>query len=301
MKNKKIIPVLLVAIVISMFAPQTVEAAPRQMPDGTTFDAEYYAQTYPDVAAAVGSDETALYNHYVQFGKAEGRKTYAAAATTESPVASSGNAAVGNSVTDKIMSLKTTYPDGSAWSNGSSFTTQSTYPNMKSTGTACQGFTYLVQDAVFGKTTYKRHTTGISKYIRNKVGAGNGYTIVQGNATFVPTRDSYSSNDPEWSQVMAAENDRMWIAVNADRTRIYDGTDAKINAAFEKIWSSLQPGDMICDANHAAIVLTKDDTGVTVVEGNVVINGAPGVVKWGRHISKETMRVALYDVYSCQW
>ena len=292
---------ILYACIVIILNPLIALASPKQMPDGTTFDAEYYAQTYPDVAAAVGSDETALYNHYVQFGKAEGRKPYASAATTESPVASSGNAAVGNSVTEKIMGLKATHPDGSAWSDGSSFTTQSTYPNMSSTGTACQGFTYLVQDAVFGKATYKRHTTGISKYIRNKVGAGNSYMVVQGNSTFVPTRNSYSSNDPEWAQVMAANNDQMWIAVNADRTRIYDGTDAKINATFEKIWASLQPGDMICDANHAAIVLTKNDTGVTVVEGNVVINGAPGVVKWGRHISKETMRVALYDVYSCQW
>lgn len=58
---------------------------------------------------------------------------------------------------------------------------------------------------------------------------------------------------------------------------------------------------MITDANHAAIVLTKNDTGVTIVEGNVVKNNAPGVVRWGRYISKETMRVALYDVYSCQW
>ncbi len=41
--------------------------------DGTIFDAEYYAQTYPDVANAVGTDRDALYNHYVTFGKAEGR------------------------------------------------------------------------------------------------------------------------------------------------------------------------------------------------------------------------------------
>ena len=33
----------------------TVFAAPETMPDGTVFDAEYYAQTYPDVANAVGT------------------------------------------------------------------------------------------------------------------------------------------------------------------------------------------------------------------------------------------------------
>lgn len=51
----------------------TVLAAPKTMPDGQTFDAEYYASTYPDVKAAFGNDEAALYNHYVQYGKAEGR------------------------------------------------------------------------------------------------------------------------------------------------------------------------------------------------------------------------------------
>lgn len=54
-----------------------VFAAPKQMPDGTMFDAQFYAQTYPDVANALGTDEAALYNHYVQFGKAEGREPVA--------------------------------------------------------------------------------------------------------------------------------------------------------------------------------------------------------------------------------
>lgn len=51
-----------------------VHAEPKTMPDGMVFDAEYYADTYPDVKAAYGNDEVALYNHYLAFGKAEGRK-----------------------------------------------------------------------------------------------------------------------------------------------------------------------------------------------------------------------------------
>ena len=42
----------------------TAEAAPKTMPDGGIFDAEFYAQTYPDVAAVFGTDETMLYMHY---------------------------------------------------------------------------------------------------------------------------------------------------------------------------------------------------------------------------------------------
>ncbi len=51
--------------------------------DGTIFDAEYYAQTYPDVANAVGTDRDALYNHYVTFGKAEGRMACAPTTTVQ--------------------------------------------------------------------------------------------------------------------------------------------------------------------------------------------------------------------------
>lgn len=50
------------------------DAAPKKMADGTIFDAEYYANTYPDVKAALGTNETVLYQHYKNYGRAEGRK-----------------------------------------------------------------------------------------------------------------------------------------------------------------------------------------------------------------------------------
>ena len=37
------------------------------------FDATFYASMYPDVKKAIGTDATKLYNHYVTYGKAEGR------------------------------------------------------------------------------------------------------------------------------------------------------------------------------------------------------------------------------------
>ena len=37
------------------------------------FDANFYAQRYPDVVAELGTDPGILYQHYVTFGKAEGR------------------------------------------------------------------------------------------------------------------------------------------------------------------------------------------------------------------------------------
>lgn len=54
----------------------TAFAAPETMPDGTIFDAEYYAQTNPDVAAILGTDKNTLYQHYLNYGKTEGRQAY---------------------------------------------------------------------------------------------------------------------------------------------------------------------------------------------------------------------------------
>ena len=71
--KKRIITTLLVTV-LGLSSSITAFAAPKTMPDGTKFDAEYYADTYQDVKAAFGNDEEALYNHYVNYGKAEGRK-----------------------------------------------------------------------------------------------------------------------------------------------------------------------------------------------------------------------------------
>ena len=37
------------------------------------FDAEFYARTYPDVVSVFGDSAEALYKHYQDYGKAEGR------------------------------------------------------------------------------------------------------------------------------------------------------------------------------------------------------------------------------------
>lgn len=50
--------------------------APAPSSTGITkknFDAKTYADTYPDLKAAFGYDKNALWNHYISYGKAEGR------------------------------------------------------------------------------------------------------------------------------------------------------------------------------------------------------------------------------------
>lgn len=72
MRKRKIL--IIAAAVSTMIANGiSVRAAPERMPDGTIFDAEYYAEAYPDVAAEAGENSDILYQHYMLFGKAEGR------------------------------------------------------------------------------------------------------------------------------------------------------------------------------------------------------------------------------------
>ena len=76
MKKFKRLTVLTLTLAIILGSAMTANAAPKTMPDGQTFDAEFYAKSNPDVVAALGTDEATLYNHYVSYGKTEGRKPY---------------------------------------------------------------------------------------------------------------------------------------------------------------------------------------------------------------------------------
>lgn len=38
------------------------------------FDAAYYADRYPDLKTAFGNDDSALLQHFIQYGMAEGRQ-----------------------------------------------------------------------------------------------------------------------------------------------------------------------------------------------------------------------------------
>ncbi len=51
----------------------SVTPTPEPLPEKYLFDPEYYASMYDDVKATYGTDERALYNHWLTYGKAEGR------------------------------------------------------------------------------------------------------------------------------------------------------------------------------------------------------------------------------------
>ena len=93
-KNQKWMTAMAVAAVLC--CEMTVSAQTKIMPDGTAFDAQYYADTYPDVKAAFGTDEQALYRHYMEHGKAEGRRPV----PTADSQTSEGRSANGNGAAD---------------------------------------------------------------------------------------------------------------------------------------------------------------------------------------------------------
>lgn len=99
---------------------EAVDAPAGTSGAGILFDAEYYAATYPDVKAALGTDPQKLLDHYLTYGMAEGRIPYAGAApgsgvgTKAAPVASTGNPAAkfdpnyyANTYTDVVAALGT--------------------------------------------------------------------------------------------------------------------------------------------------------------------------------------------------
>ncbi len=73
---KKIAVAVVTGVTVSTVFCSTVLAAPKTMPDGNQFDADYYRANNPDVVIVLGPDEEVLYNHYLTFGKAEGRAPY---------------------------------------------------------------------------------------------------------------------------------------------------------------------------------------------------------------------------------
>lgn len=71
---------ILLGVIILMGDSSRTQAASQSDRNAyrAVFDATYYYNAYPDVAAACGTDEEALFNHFVSFGVYEGRSASAA-------------------------------------------------------------------------------------------------------------------------------------------------------------------------------------------------------------------------------
>lgn len=154
--------IAILAVVLAILDPIAVYAAPETMPDGTLFDAAYYAAAYPDVTAALGTDPNVLYNHYRIAGKAEGRQPVApgaAAATsmTISNAAASAATAPAISARDRQVAtaaaaMQAAYPEGTPWTTASKYVTTMRLNgrSLVCTGYGCYAFAVLFCDTMQG-------------------------------------------------------------------------------------------------------------------------------------------------------
>lgn len=103
MKKKTILSTMLslVATLIMVLTSTTTANAQVYAPaEPAGFDAAYYASSNPDVYAAYGDNYDALLNHYLTYGKFEGRKPYENAPTyTNTKTAAYNVLFIGNSIT----------------------------------------------------------------------------------------------------------------------------------------------------------------------------------------------------------
>ncbi len=76
-KTMKRIRILLsLCLTMIMGCVMMVNANPVTLPDGSKFDAAYYAAANPDVVQSLGNDPEVLSRHYWEYGIAEGRLPY---------------------------------------------------------------------------------------------------------------------------------------------------------------------------------------------------------------------------------
>ncbi len=310
-------------VMLAAMSTQTY-AAPKQMPDGNVFDAEFYVATYPDVAAVFGTDETMLYNHYVVCGKAEGRLPFAPNTATQAPTTTPVQT---QSTGAKVM------PDGNLFD--AEFYARR-YPDVAAvlgTDEAVLYNHYLLCGIQEGRLPYEFTAQELkNQEIYNKIMAlkaiyPQGMKWDESNIYIQPKEENrdngwagltrracqafaytiqdavfgssakinwYRTGLSDWCMANAGgrivSKKGVWIPVG------YTGQDPAINAKFEEYWNKIQVGDAIADCNHIVIVLTKEDDHVTVVEGNY-----NRMVNWGRKITKEQLRVSLETVETPSW
>lgn len=158
------------------------------------FDADYYAQANPDVAAACGGDRQLMLQHFATIGIREGRTACAdfqldkyiaynqdlvpvlgtedvsiyylhymwagkaegrkASDNTVNLDYSSASAALQQQVHDIILAQKANFPEGMPWTNDNFYIW---HGGIYSGGSGCAGFAFAMSDAAFGTAPAYEH------------------------------------------------------------------------------------------------------------------------------------------------
>ena len=274
-KTKNLVAVIMMALVLAgvtggIAMLQHSLAAPGQ------FDPIYYAQTYPDVAAALGTDATALYNHYVNFGQKEGRIPYAGGQPGE--------------VVDGIASATTETP-----------AVQTPTANTVDIG---NGPYWLLSGQEVDKATFLQKKQELQQKFDTKGYARVGWTEEQVQARLLSLKEQYPEGTVVGTCQDGAETIRAALYGNEfvfcvgsvyrgetinDEWIYPDGFVRPVAKGGRNIPAKdiLRVGDMVFTngkpgEGHVAIVLSKNSQGITVVESNW---NNDKKMHWGRFIS----------------
>ena len=270
-KIKKIIMTFaMVLMVMAAVKATTIEAKAAGL-----FDPVYYAQTYPDVAAALGTDATALYNHYVNFGQKEGRIPYAGGQPGE--------------IVDGIASATTATP---------------AVQTPTETVDIGNGPYWLLSGQEVDKATFLQKKQELQQKFDAAGYARVGWTKEQVQARLLSLKEQYPEgtvvgtcsaganviraalygSDYEFcvgTVYRGEETNDEWIYVDGHVSCVSIGTRNIPIKSFLKV------GDMLFTegpyrTGHVMFVLSRDDSGITVVESNRDNDKA---MHWGRRIS----------------
>ncbi len=274
-KIKKIIMTFaMVLMVMAAVKATTIEAKAAGL-----FDPVYYAQTYPDVAAALGTDATVLYNHYANFGQKEGRIPYAGAQPGEVVDGIANATAEAPAVTVPAQTAPTTVDIGN-------------------------GPFWLLSGQEVDKATFLQKKQELQQRFDTEGYVHKGWTEEQVQARLLSLKEQYPEGTVVGICQDGAETIRAALYGNEfvfcvgsvyrgeevnDEWIYPDGFVRSVAMGSRDIPAKdiLRVGDMLFThgssrVGHVSIVLSRNNKGITVVESN--LNGDKKV-HWGRFIS----------------
>lgn len=300
-KTRNLVAIIMLAFILvgitgGIAMLQHSMAAPGQ------FDPIYYAQTYPDVAVALGTDATVLYNHYITYGQKEGRIPYAGGQPGEAVNGIAGTTAQ-------------TQPQAPATTGQLQTATGLPLPSPENPiiVSPCTGSKY---DLVYDLSNWTAEQWD-NFYKRQAEFDASGYVKVGWTEAQVQERLlSLKSMFPEGTVVGscgagASKIEKALYGASRDFPLGYDKNEQRV-IPIGMVWANgrllnednlrnlIRVGDRLQtkgtdNAGHVMIVLSHDDYGITVVESSW--NGDEAM-HWGRKISWNELENGGNDIYS---
>jgi len=301
-KTRNLVAIIMLAFILvgitgGIAMLQHSMAAPGQ------FDPIYYAQTYPDVAAALGTDATALYNHYVNFGQKEGRIPYAGAQPGEAVNGIAGTTAqtqpqapatTGQLQTATGLLLPSPEnPYVTLVQPGSKYPTTYDLSNW----TSAQWDYFYKKQAEFDASEYAKvgwTEAQVQERLLSLKGMFPEGTIVGtcGSGAGV-LKEALYGNPSDWS-IGLDKNEEQVFPIGF----VYSGGWYR---NYGNLKDKIRVGDLLytkgANTAHVQVVISHDDSGIVVVESNM--NGDRKMT-WGRKISWNELENGGATIYQEQ-